>query len=196
MLAYTPRKVFGRGQEDTEELHLKRKLTALALFKEQSEWSILRRSQGGLRREVCVSFSFADVSMADNQNEDGGKTGTTKEHGGANREHETPAKKTNVRTSDKDLADDVSSMSNVNAREDDSSSVNDDKGIADVTISRPAKRNAETDVLEPGEPPAKRARPQPSKRISPTSLSTADADAASPQTTSRDHVEEMYANSE
>ena len=102
----------------------------------------------------------------------------------------------NARTSDEDLADEASSMSNVNPHEDDSSSVNDDRGIGDVTIAGPAKREAEIDVLEPGEPPAKRAHPQPRKRISPTSSSTADADAASPQTTSRDHVEEMYANSE
>ena len=64
-----------------------------------------------------------------------------------------------------------------------------------MSIAGPAKRDAESDVLDSGEPPAKRPRPQPKKRMSATSSFTVDVDAISPQTTTRDHVDEMYANS-
>ena len=63
-VAFTPSKVFGSGQEDSEELHLKRKSTALALFKEQSKRSIQRESQQSLRPQVCVLGLMFKVSIA------------------------------------------------------------------------------------------------------------------------------------
>ena len=128
--------------------------------------------------------------------EDGCKTVLTKEPSSGDRRHETPPKNSSVRASDEDLPDDASSMAHINGPEDDSSSVNADRGISGDTIAEPVKRDAESDGLDASEPPAKRPRPRPRKRISPTSSSTGDADTASPQTTTRDHVDEMYGNAE
>ncbi|KAM5533360.1 hypothetical protein V8D89_012968 [Ganoderma adspersum] len=62
-------KVFRRGQENTEELHLKRKSTALALFKEQSERSIQRQAQRDLRREICIEDGHnTSVNMRSGRN--------------------------------------------------------------------------------------------------------------------------------
>lgn len=67
----------------------------------------------------------------------------------------THAKKTGGRARDENLADDASSMFGDNAREEDPSSLNDDGAIGDASIAGPAKRDAESDVLDSGEPPAK-----------------------------------------